>query len=112
MLRNLGTIGVLTFPLDNLRAESGGVSNIKGSAISTGQTRGVIFILLGIFYCRVVRGVAGNFLLVLVEFELHVARSVFVEVSLVVFLTTVLPLVSVAGIGSGLERTTFGFIVD
>ena len=43
MLRNLAAIGVLGFCKDDLRAKSGGVSDIKGSAISSGETRDIIF---------------------------------------------------------------------
>ena len=109
MLRNLAAIVVLGFRLDDLRAESGGVSDIKGSDISSGETRDVIFFHLGIFDSRV-RSVAGNFLGALVDFDLKVSRSGFVEVSLGVR-TSFFPLVSVVGKGSALGRTMVGFIV-
>lgn len=81
MPRNLSTIGVLGFRLDDLRAESGGVSDIKGTDISSGETGDVIVFHLAIFDSRV-RGVAGNFLGALVDFDFKVSRSGFVEVSL------------------------------
>ena len=109
MLRNLAAIVVLGFRLDDLRAESGGVSDIKGSDISSGETRDVIFFHLGIFYSRV-RSVADNFLGALVDFDFKVSRSGFVEVSLGVR-TSFFPLVSVVGKGSALGRTMVGFIV-
>ena len=43
-------MGVLAFRLlDDLRVESGGVSNNKGRAISSGEIKGIVSIRRGIF---------------------------------------------------------------
>ena len=55
--------------LDDLRVESGGVSNNKGSAISLGEIKGIVSIRRGIFDSTVVTGVAGSFLGIFVDFD-------------------------------------------
>lgn len=63
-------MGVLAFRLlDDLRVESGGVSNNKGSAISSGEIEGIVSMQRGIFDYTVVIGVAGSFLGIFVDFD-------------------------------------------
>lgn len=63
-------MGVLAFRLlDDLRVESGGVSNNKGSAISSGEIEGIVSIRREIFDSTVVTGVAGSFLGIFVDFD-------------------------------------------
>ena len=63
-------MGVLTFRLlDDLRVISGGVSNNKRSAISSGEIEGIISIWRGIFDSTLVTGVAGSFLGIFVDFD-------------------------------------------
>ena len=63
-------MGVLAFSLlDDLRVESGGVSNNKGRAISSAEIKGIVSIRRGIFDSTVVTGVAGSFLGIFVDFD-------------------------------------------
>ena len=63
-------MGVLVVRLlDDLHVEPGGVSDNKGSAISSGEIKGIVSIRRGIFDSTVVTGVAGSFLGIFVDFD-------------------------------------------